>query len=404
MENRPNTPGSHIDWADEDDSLPDLDDWGVTTKPTAMVESAISPILVDGLKALPEPMSDILLVIPDEPPAQLTNITPSPPATTEHITDILEAAHAESPTIKVYPSVQPQPSTQSVSEIMPKASPAPLANFQSSIHPSLPPKPVLSQDTYRGARGPRQPRQNNNGNGRYLEKKDNFQEPVPNNSPHREVKSERTKVFIPSTLSSTRSAKPSQSKSRTTSPDFHAEGLAASMHAPQHAGTTVGFAQSEEHVVPLHQSDREEGVANSIHAPKHAEDTAAPVFAPKRDVIAGRPDNDGVAASIYAPKSRQDFEQRLPTHQRAQTIGRPPNYTRPEDQASRDSNRSRYSSPRKDSQHGQHARNHSSPAAAGGPQPRARPVITGEAISLLARTIGNSSISSPRASTIATNE
>ncbi|KAI6035230.1 hypothetical protein F5J12DRAFT_778731 [Pisolithus orientalis] len=31
-ENRPTTPGSHIDWAgDEDDSLPDLDDWGVTT-------------------------------------------------------------------------------------------------------------------------------------------------------------------------------------------------------------------------------------------------------------------------------------------------------------------------------------------------------------------------------------
>ncbi|KAI6130505.1 hypothetical protein EDD16DRAFT_1470460, partial [Pisolithus croceorrhizus] len=61
-ENRPTTPGSHIDWAgDEDDSLPDLDDWGVTT--THIVadgerDEGISPILGDTLKQLPEPHSD----------------------------------------------------------------------------------------------------------------------------------------------------------------------------------------------------------------------------------------------------------------------------------------------------------------------------------------------------------
>ena len=68
MDHRPSTPGSHIDWAgDEDDSLPDLDDWGVPsssvapTNPdpgkTANTEKAqlqlMSPILDDSLKQLP---------------------------------------------------------------------------------------------------------------------------------------------------------------------------------------------------------------------------------------------------------------------------------------------------------------------------------------------------------------
>lgn len=68
---RPHTPGSHIDWAgEEDDSLPDLDDWGVTsstaTTTTTTTDSSkghldaiapnanvISPILQDALKPLP---------------------------------------------------------------------------------------------------------------------------------------------------------------------------------------------------------------------------------------------------------------------------------------------------------------------------------------------------------------
>ncbi|TCD67690.1 hypothetical protein EIP91_012056 [Steccherinum ochraceum] len=59
---RPNTPGSHIDWAgDDDDSLPDLDDWGVTSSTAGTAEPAsengasriISPILEDTLKPLP---------------------------------------------------------------------------------------------------------------------------------------------------------------------------------------------------------------------------------------------------------------------------------------------------------------------------------------------------------------
>lgn len=56
---RPHTPGSHLDWAgDDDDSLPDLDDWGITSSTTTATTdsskaSVISPILQDALKPLP---------------------------------------------------------------------------------------------------------------------------------------------------------------------------------------------------------------------------------------------------------------------------------------------------------------------------------------------------------------
>jgi len=54
-DNRPSTPGSHIDWAgDDDDGLPDLDDWGVTPSPGLESKADLmSPIVVDGLKPLP---------------------------------------------------------------------------------------------------------------------------------------------------------------------------------------------------------------------------------------------------------------------------------------------------------------------------------------------------------------
>ena len=73
MDHRPLTPNSHIDWADEDDSLPDLDDWGVPPKSvvsaepdpstTASIEKAqlelMSPILDDSLKQLPQSFDKI---------------------------------------------------------------------------------------------------------------------------------------------------------------------------------------------------------------------------------------------------------------------------------------------------------------------------------------------------------
>jgi hypothetical protein len=55
---RPHTPGSHIDWArDDDDSLPDLDDWGVISSKGGSTHDElekISPIL-EGAELTPLP-------------------------------------------------------------------------------------------------------------------------------------------------------------------------------------------------------------------------------------------------------------------------------------------------------------------------------------------------------------
>jgi hypothetical protein len=56
---RPITPGSHIDWAgDEDDTLPNLDDWGIDTRTNSKEPSeGMSPLSVGGLTSLPEPIT-----------------------------------------------------------------------------------------------------------------------------------------------------------------------------------------------------------------------------------------------------------------------------------------------------------------------------------------------------------
>ncbi|KAJ7068084.1 hypothetical protein C8F01DRAFT_1116806 [Mycena amicta] len=87
MENRPSTPGSasHIDWAgDDDEGLPDLDDWGVKTT-SEKQDEMISPIIVDGLTPLPDP-----IVKPPTPPEvnaeqPLHPSLPSKPVSAVHV-------------------------------------------------------------------------------------------------------------------------------------------------------------------------------------------------------------------------------------------------------------------------------------------------------------------------------
>ena len=118
---RPSTPGSHIDWAgDEDDSLPDLDDWVVKpatngdgeTEGGTKKSELISPIMVDGLRPLPEPMIGRLSPSPTPQPM------PMPPRPQ------VEASE--------------QPSTI-VEEPMPHES--------KPIHPSLPAKPAFGNSS-----------------------------------------------------------------------------------------------------------------------------------------------------------------------------------------------------------------------------------------------------------------
>ncbi|KAI9467259.1 hypothetical protein BJY52DRAFT_1182704 [Lactarius psammicola] len=126
MDHRPSTPGSHIDWADEDDSLPDLDDWGVSPGlgtpadanpgPSEGIEKArlqlMSPILDDSLKQLPQSFDKTTPPSPSvnsgSPSPQIADPAPAPEVNgleDGHITGVpdtpsspIEEDHAPKPT------------------------------------------------------------------------------------------------------------------------------------------------------------------------------------------------------------------------------------------------------------------------------------------------------------------
>ncbi|KAJ6599270.1 hypothetical protein DFH09DRAFT_852481, partial [Mycena vulgaris] len=285
MDNRPSTPGSHIDWAgDDDEGLPDLDDWGVTTGTSVGdKDEMISPIIVDGLKPLPEPVA--------KPP------TPSG--------DVKEDL--------VVPFVM-------------KDQQKPPETAQTLLHPSLPPKPVSG------------PLSNQSGRGKN------------NASPRRAA------------------AKPAATVADGASIPPASDSLATSVD---------GIAQQPE-VNPAEKQDKDdalwdsgrEGLAASIHAPTLSNSLSVP-------------------SNLSTPPTQpRNFN---PSHNRAQTVGRVFPQSAPVNFNSRFP-RSGTSTPRGGYSSGaQHARTHSSPPAgsvlSNHRPPHARPVITGDAISRLARTI-----------------
>jgi hypothetical protein len=125
----------------------------------------------------------------------------------------------------------------------------------------------------------------------------------------------------------------------------------------------------------------------------------------KEDPFADNKSGAGLAASIHAPNSLSDssipvdFRNFHPTHNRSHTVGRPPSLRNNAYAANPRFSRSGASTPH---QPYSHTRNHSSPPA--GMNHRSphttRPVITGDAISRLARTIGHTTDSSPRTSVV----
>ncbi|KAJ6510009.1 proline/serine-rich protein [Mycena vitilis] len=268
MDNRPSTPGSHIDWAgDDDEGLPDLDDWGVTAS-VGDKDETISPIIVDGLKPLPEPVA-------------------KPPTPSDGVKEEIAA-----PFVMENQSKQSQPA-------------------QTPLHPSLPPKPITGPIA--GAL--------HSGRGN-----DNLRSP----------------------------AKPATASDTPVVPPPNGEPVKSSV----------------DRVVEDEQDDGSdsgrEGLAASIHAPT-------------------------VSDSLSAPSNHTTLRNFNPTHNRAQTVGRVFPQTAPVNFNSR--SRSGTSTPRGG---GQHTRTHSSPPAGSvlGHRPsHSRPVITGDAISRLARTIA---VSTPR--------
>lgn len=148
MENRPHTPGSHIDWAgDDDDSLPDLDDWGVTSNtntdpdPGKLTTNSddpgriISPILENALRPLPT-IVDVETTQAKTAPNGDANVTQEKRALEKAAEPALSHGKVEGGSASAVTS----PTLASESQ---------LENFSPSktpLHPSLPPKPAPALD------------------------------------------------------------------------------------------------------------------------------------------------------------------------------------------------------------------------------------------------------------------
>ncbi|KAH8106129.1 hypothetical protein BXZ70DRAFT_918325 [Cristinia sonorae] len=306
---RPNTPGSHIDWAgDEDDSLPDLDDWGVTSSTAGTAEATgsdvgasriISPILEDTLKPLPS--------LDDYPASTLANTDDHSSKDSPKAEEIREGTSSKADDTSEKQSTLPKPAA-AANRI---ASSPPKANPKGLLHPSLPAKPNTPSEAGSKRSGRRQ-------------------------EPPKFKATDVSNDTATPTLLSRLNMDDDNSSSKDSSPE---RGLAASMHA----------------------------IPTSHSAPS--------------DV-----------STHFVPHRTSQFN---PTHNRAHTVGAriaghrqpfsPPGPSFSNHVAS-DGERPRRGD------HTQHARTQSTPptgpGTAGNASRRTRPVITVDAISKLARTLG----------------
>ena len=127
---RPGTPGSHIDWADDDDSLPDLNDWGIKSPAPPTSQAMISPILVDGLTPLPESAS---LPESHKNSGESIDVTERVDARKDqNMAGVADNSHQPA-TDRGFSSSTELPEGQAT---------------QAHLHPSLPPKPMQHQERH----------------------------------------------------------------------------------------------------------------------------------------------------------------------------------------------------------------------------------------------------------------
>ncbi|TFY59121.1 hypothetical protein EVJ58_g5974, partial [Rhodofomes roseus] len=390
---RPHTPGSHshFDWAsDDDDSLPDLPDWGKTDVKTDGKPSIISPILEDALRPLPNievgspftvPLAapESAAASPAKAPHEViskgkeSQAAPQVVGVKEKKEEPLSALinleqsrvgrHEESKAGEPKDSRQPtqaQPSQESTtSRLVPTSNPSPSkAPAKLPIHPSLPPKPTTTVEPASAKRHPRHAepghKRGNSSTGSAEQKTENGLA----NSIHAPKSSLLESIHAPK----------SNLAESTHLPNG---GLAESTHAPK------------------------KGLADSIHAPKSAATSGENEPSPKDHAP-----EKGLAASIHAPQTTQSAPSHISSHPIPDVL--PHLRSRGPARGHRQPYSASISSfqhpdldrgARTDNAH--HTRTQSSPptgAGAGHAHSRSahatRPVITGDAISRLARTLG----------------
>jgi hypothetical protein len=341
MDNRPSTPKSHIDWAvDDDDTLPDLDDWGVTTSTLTQLEG-ISPIIVDGLRSLPE------FAAVSSPLKQVEAVTVQPTI------DVPFSSVNDMTPDTVVPTNPPNTEEQ--------------LNHNISLHPSLPAKP-LSVDSI-------------------VQHKSRHRA-----SPMRSVPHPKSPIIPMVDLYGMPETSPAAKSEQADA----LEAVEIAFEMTDHktaAWTPEPSLKGPEHLIVVEPSIRESvisnvGADNTQTAPEPGlSGLGASMHAPK-----------GIVDSVSAPANLSTYADShvhdpMHTHTRAHTIGRSPfldsTICGHGDYMSRVT-RSGHTTPRGGFQGTSHARTHSTPPG-GANRHRSphtsRPVITGDAISRLARTI-----------------
>ncbi|KIY49530.1 hypothetical protein FISHEDRAFT_72851 [Fistulina hepatica ATCC 64428] len=335
IEVRPNTPGSgsHIDWAGDDDDgdLPDLDDWGVkpTVSESDVASRVISPIFVDGLKALPEPFV--------KPPSPAPSVEIQPMAPLCHVDENMPNGGQSSSALLDVPQTA-----------------------VARLSPSLPPKPIGPM-SHRGSHGTKPSPMR--GHAAY-----NVHSPCSskNKSPAKKDSSEAVSTALmnpnPPAVDATRS----KSVEDTTS------------SLVMTTGSGSAESKSETHGgLPSHKA-RLQGLEASIHAPGNrvVESTEFTAYAD------AQLNPFGLEASIHAPKD-------LKTHNRSFTTGRTVPHSPPAHRNHRTV--SATATPHDGRLPNVHARTHSTPPVSGRVH-ASRPIISGDALSRIARSLGGSGV------------
>jgi hypothetical protein len=366
MDNRPATPGSHIDWAgDDDDTLPDLNDWGVNTSKFASGESeTISPIILEGLKPLPDvsatatasPLRQVATldnlptvdIIKDDTTllsvCEESTLTPSKPDEDQVTVSNMPASSKNLSQAKFEsPELFP---------LKPKPVFAPIPSHRKPWHPSLPAKPPSASLV---------PRVN--------------LRPV--------ATPMRQSVFTKSTLSTHKESSLSKEVQRGSSAEEVA--VEKSSTAPVSAEVVSVIAK------PAEKLNTEEGNRRADSAESNTP-PESPEPSPQKDSFDDDSNREGLEASIHASKTPASAESKLPQptprngpYMKKEASNRHPPMPRNGDQFNHVNNLKQWT------ERGSSPRNQPSRHGAGSPNSRSRvsrPIITGDAMSRLARTIG----------------
>ena len=409
---RPHTPGSHIDWADDDDSLPSLNDWGYTAEVTAPAQpeepqTVIPPIIED------EPLETVV------PEVKVEEEEPSPAEVKPKDQDTQPGpfSNATPPTHKVQKTRSKRGGRLRGDSRMHQTPPAlnltDAASQDSSLSPIQPsPSPVtphtgkpqgpkrqgLNQgQNSRNNQGRTNPRDNSHGNGGGRQRGQNGAI----------VASPMRNSFPPKTGPKADHKPPVQSQSPAQGPDI---AQSAANHTTESDSRP---AESKEDAVP----DKE---MKGVPAETRKIDTSDPnPNSTTKDTLKEQePAQDDVKPN--SPRSRRNRNSYNSSHSRSHTYGgrtqggpphsaSTPNFPHNPSDANPTPSPSR--NPRSSDSHQppgtrssgpgptpksagfeRHNRNHSSPPGVGGVtrQPHStRPVIAGSALSFLAKTLGS---------------